>query len=240
MKAQTKDVGESYETRGEEEDTPQPVDSPHDNVLPSETASKHGLPWFSIISIFLIGMAIMGLWTYFEPKEGPEQMRGKPVIAPGLFEFSTITYERHPTLKLRRLIIAAHTPVPSDADVQKALDYVHKVVKKKQPLTILYDCRDVSLPTLTMKQYGMGINWAMENGGALDVQLQCIAFTFGSPFVRAAAQAVVAFMQPPQPVHIGSDEASALRFAQEKCNSKRNWSEESKKRDLASKKNIWK
>lgn len=166
--------------------------------------------------------------------------RGRPIDGPANFGFSSVVYERHPRLKLDRLVVVAKRKTGSDADVRRALHFMSSVLSHRRPFSVLYDMREINFPTLSRRQLGMGVEWAHDHAAALDRQLQCIAFIFRSRIVRATASLVINFLSPPQPVHIGKDEASAFRFAQEKCAGKvRDWSAASQERDLKHGRRKW-
>jgi hypothetical protein len=166
--------------------------------------------------------------------------RGRAISGPSNFGYATIIYERHRRIKFDRLVILAHRQTASDDDVRKSLRFVSSALAHRKPFTVLYDMREISSPTLSRAQLGMGVAWARDHGIALDRQLQCIAFIFDSPLVRATAHLVLNFLQPPQPVHIGKDEASAFRFARERCGKRaRNWSSDSRARDRKEGRKQW-
>jgi hypothetical protein len=166
--------------------------------------------------------------------------RGRAIFGPKNFKYATIVYERHRQLKFDRLVILAHRQPASDDNVRQSLRFTSSVVAHRKPFTVLYDMREIHLPTLSRAQLGMGVAWARDHAFALDRQLQCIAFIFHSRLVRATAHLVLNFFQPPQPVHIGKDEASAFRFAREKCGGRaRNWSADSKARDRKQGRKQW-
>ena len=147
--------------------------------------------------------------------------------------FVTVTLEKSPQLPLHQLSIIGKPQAPTDADVEKAFAVIRSILDRNLPLTIHYDLREAV--SLTRKQISMGIAWAQErpNAHALDVNLQCIIFTMNPGIVRALAKLVIRLMGPPQPVHIGDDELSAIKFAQTRCKEKKDWSAESAARDVS-------
>jgi len=165
-------------------------------------------------------------------EEAYDHLRGRPLLGPSNFDYCTMVYERHPRLALHRLVIVAHRgQAAKDAEVKRSLEFTSTAISRHEPFTALYDMREISFPTLSRAQLGMGVAWARENTEALDQNLQCIAFLFISPLVRATAKIVLNFVRPPQPVYIGKDELGAFRFASEKCTGKQNWGSATRERD---------
>jgi len=101
-------------------------------------------------------------------------------------------------------VVTAERSAATDDDVIGALAFVSKVLRRRRPFSVLYDMRAITLPTLSRKQLGLGVDWAREQAAPLDAQLQCIAYLIRSPLVRAAAQVVIRFLKPPQPTFIGA------------------------------------
>ena len=199
------------------------------------TAGARPWPWRRLVmgAVVTVASLLAGWWCLWGAGDYDEY-RGRAVLGPIDCGFVSLTYERHPRLALNRLVVVAHRAKGTEADVRRALAFLSRVLEWRRPFTILYDMREISFPTLSRRQMGIGVEWA--RGGnvqeLLDAELQCIAFVFSSPIIRAAAQVVLHFMRPPQPVHVGKDEAGAFRFARDKCGDRvRDWSAESKQRD---------
>ena len=129
---------------------------------------------------------------------------GRPVLGPLNAGFATLSYDRDADLPLPRLVVTAERSAATDDDVIGALAFVSKVLRRRRPFSVLYDMRAITLPTLSRKQLGLGVDWAREQAAPLDAQLQCIAYLIRSPLVRAAAQVVIRFLKPPQPTFIGA------------------------------------
>ncbi len=193
----------------------------------------------------VISMAVPCVWCalgwVFSSTADLETARGSPILGPADFGFVSLTYERHSKLALERLIVEAQRVTATDDDVARALAFASKALSRNQPFTILYNMRQLSRPTLSRAQLGMGIEWAREHSHGLDSQLQCIALVLRSPVVRGLVHIVLRFLGPPQPIHVGKDEASAFRFARDHCGGRvRHWGAESKARDEKYGRSKWK
>lgn len=146
----------------------------------------------------------------------------KRVLLSEKFSFAEISLEKRDGLPLHWLVIKARNSKAADADVTNALVTIKSILDRKLPMTVHYDVRGVGM-VLSRKQLWDGIMWTRANGALLDERLQCIAMTMKPGFVYATAWFFVKVNSPPQPVHVGTDEASALRFSAEKCRSVRDY-----------------
>jgi len=177
----------------------------------------------------------------------PTVSSAKPQLVGGIGEartimqqdvsFARISLERReglPGLPLHRLVVVARQNKASDSDVHAALDTIHSILGRRVALTAHYDIRDAGM-VLSRSQLWHGIAWVRkrENAQLMDANLQCISLTMKPGIVRATVSFFVHVTAPPQPIHIGTDEASALQFARERCRERRDWSAASAARDLS-------
>jgi len=148
----------------------------------------------------------------------------RTILGPINASFASVSIERHNGLAFRLMAVVGHDHSPSEADIDKAFSVTRTILDRHEPLTIFYDLRDVHwLPSRAA--VSRVLRWVQEprNAVDLDAQLQCISFAMRPGLVRTAATAVVRVFGPPQPVHIGADEASALDWARANCGKQQNW-----------------
>ena len=188
------------------------------------------------IAILSVSLAICGLFF------GTSQVQGKgAVLAPGVsllvreeLSFATLMLEKREGLALNRLIIKAEPLQATDRDVDTALATIRSILNRKQPVTVHYDLSDARM-VLTWRQLWHGVEWVRERDNAklMDRYLQCISLTMRPGIVKSAVSTIVQLLSPPQPVHIGVDDASAISFAQKQCRKKRDWTAASAAREAA-------
>lgn len=147
------------------------------------------------------------------------------VITSTRVSFTEISLERGGGLKLPRLVIKARNNKATDADLDTALAAVKAILDRKLPMTVHYDVRDVSM-VLSASQLWKGIAFTREHGRKLDALLQCISATLNPGLLHATVSFFIRVNSPPQPVHVGTDEAAALHFVREHCRVVRDWKQE--------------
>lgn len=165
-------------------------------------------------------------------KHKPISEKGVSTIVSEHLSFADVVLEKREGLPLHRLVIRGRKRSATDADVDKGLATIRSVLDRKQPMTIHYDVRDAGM-VLSRQQLWRGITWARDRSNAhlMDTQLQCISMTMRQGIIRATIAMVVRVLSPPQPVHIGTDEESAIAFAAQNCRAPRDWTAAAAARD---------
>ena len=99
-----------------------------------------------------------------------------------------------------------------------------------EPLTILWDVRNCSIPSRA--QIKIALDWIGANSHLLDKHLQGIAVCLSSLIVRSILNFILSITKPPQPNGVFADEAEAFGFARDKCTEVREWVGRKKKKQL--------
>ena len=136
--------------------------------------------------------------------------------------FAALLFERVPRHALPRLAIVGSGAPIRDADAAAALARMRAILDVGAPLTLLWDLTKFSLPS--RKQAKLGVEWAGANAQDLDRGLQGIAIVVGSPVIRSVAAFFVRVLKPPQPMCVCASVEEATAFAEERCQSVRDWS----------------
>ena len=136
--------------------------------------------------------------------------------------FAALLFERVPLHALPRLAIVGSGAPIRDADAAAALARMRAILDVGAPLTLLWDLTKFSLPS--RKQAKLGVEWAGANAQDLDRGLQGIAIVVGSPVIRSVAAFFVRVLKPPQPMCVCASVEEATAFAEERCQSVRDWS----------------
>ena len=133
-----------------------------------------------------------------------------------------VTIRAHATLTLVSCrVVGSGAPI-RDADAAAALARMRAILDVGAPLTLLWDLTKFSLPS--RKQAKLGVEWAGANAQDLDRGLQGIAIVVGSPVIRSVAAFFVRVLKPPQPMCVCASVEEATAFAEERCQSVRDWS----------------
>ena len=111
---------------------------------------------------------------------------------------------------------------PAPLREQEAAAVRARILDVGAPLTLLWDLTKFSLPS--RKQAKLGVEWAGANAQDLDRGLQGIAIVVGSPVIRSVAAFFVRVLKPPQPMCVCASVEEATAFAEERCQSVRDWS----------------
>lgn len=145
------------------------------------------------------------------------------LIGPFDHNFCSVSLEKRPELKLPRLDVISHKVAISNEAAEAALASLKKVLELRQPLTIMYDVRNLSLPPSSVIR--IGINWVKTpaHTDLLDAHLQGIAVILSSRIVSGMVNWLLKIFNPPQPVRVVQSEQAALDFLRNNCQEERVW-----------------
>mmetsp|Transcript_36926 Transcript_36926/g.61195 ORF Transcript_36926/g.61195 Transcript_36926/m.61195 type:complete len:516 (-) Transcript_36926:269-1816(-) len=150
-----------------------------------------------------------------------EQTEPIMLFGPVDIGFGTFQLEKHPDLKLARLQLIARKERITDAGAEAALALFRQVLERGEPMTVMYDVRNLSVPS--SNQLRMGIDWVKRNSHLLDEYLQGIVVILTSWVVQTVANFLLNIFRPPQPVRVCKNEHEALQFCLDKCQVARSW-----------------
>ena len=152
------------------------------------------------------------------------------VLGPVDFGFGEVTLERYPELTVHRLHVRAVKEPIEDGGINTLLTTLDEVLARGEPLTILWDVRNCSIPSRA--QIKIALDWIGANSHLLDKHLQGIAVCLSSLIVRSILNFILSITKPPQPNGVFADEAEAFGFARDKCTEVREWVGRKKKKQL--------
>ena len=139
----------------------------------------------------------------------------KPVseslLGPVELGYVSVALRQEEGFELPRLRLSAHKVSMTDEGLQQGLDTLTAVLERREPFTILWDVRNVSLPSRA--QLLKGVAWANAHKQELDTYLAGIGVLQSSRVVRAVANLVIRLTKPPQPICITMDEKRVDEFA---------------------------
>ena len=174
-------------------------------------------------TLFVFALSLAMSWTADHGDSQPDKGIHGRVLVQEVVSFAKISFQKHEGLVLHRLVIEGRKDKVTDTCVASALAAVKSILDRGKPFVVHYDIRSAGM-VLTRSQLWQGIYWTRENAAVLNARLQCISVTMKPGVLKSVVWFFVKVNSPPQPIHVGTSEESALAFARERCQESRDWS----------------
>lgn len=116
-------------------------------------------------------------------------------------------------LALPRMSVCA---LPATVDVpqlERIFEQVRRVLDRGEHFTVFWDLRQLRPPSRAALKFGVGWMGRAENGADFDEYINAIVLLVTSPVVRFVAEWSLKACNPPNPVHVVSNEAEAIEAA---------------------------
>lgn len=116
-------------------------------------------------------------------------------------------------LALPRLGVRALPSPVEVSQLEQIFAEVRGVMDREEHFTVFWDLRQLRPPSPAALKFGVGWMGRPENAADFDESINAIVIMVASPIVRLVAEWSIKACNPPNPVHIVSDEAEAIEAA---------------------------